>query len=38
MAGKDKGGRNSKTPAARTAKEKRKAKNDKKVAKRTMPT
>mgnify|MGYP001813719654 CR=1 FL=1 len=32
MAGKDKGGRNSKTPAAKTAKEKRQAKKDKKAA------
>ena len=29
MAGKDKGGRSSKTPAAKTAKEKRQAKRDK---------
>ena len=33
MAGKDKGGRNSKTPAAKTAKEKRQSKKDKKAAK-----
>ena len=32
MAGKGKGGRNSKTPAAKTAKEKRQAKKDKKAA------
>lgn len=31
MAGKDKGGRNSKTPAVKTAKEKRQAKKDKKA-------
>lgn len=33
MAGKDKGGRSSKTPAAKTAKEKRKSKQAKKAAK-----
>ena len=33
MAGKDKGGRSSKTPAAKTAKEKRQAKKDKKSSK-----
>ncbi len=33
MAGKDKGGRSSKTPAATTKKEKRKAKRDKKAGK-----
>ena len=33
MAGKDKGGRASKTPASKTAKEKRQAKKDKKTAK-----
>ena len=33
MAGKDKGGRASKTPAAKTAKEKRQAKKEKKAAK-----
>ncbi len=33
MAGKDKGGRSSKTPAAKTAKEKRQAKKDKKSGK-----
>ena len=33
MAGKDKGGRSSKTPAAKTAKEKRQSKKDKKAAK-----
>jgi hypothetical protein len=33
MAGKDKGGRSSKTPATKTAKEKRKSKKDKKAAK-----
>ena len=33
MAGKDKGGRNQKTPAAKTAKEKRQAKREKKAAK-----
>lgn len=33
MAGKDKGGRSAKTPAAKTAKEKRRSKNDKKAAK-----
>ena len=33
MAGKDKGGRSSKTPAAKTAKEKRRAKRDKKSSK-----
>lgn len=33
MAGKDKGGRNSKTPAATTKKEKRQAKRDKKAGK-----
>ena len=33
MAGKDKGGRASKTPASKTAKEKRQAKKDKKAAK-----
>ena len=37
MAGKDKGGRSSKTPAAKTAKEKRQAKKDKKATKGTMP-
>ena len=38
MAGKDKGGRSSKTPASKTAKEKRQAKKDKKAAKGTIPT
>ena len=33
MAGKDKGGRSAKTPAAKTAKEKRQSKKDKKEAK-----
>ncbi|MDH3302820.1 MAG: hypothetical protein OES24_20160 [Acidimicrobiia bacterium] len=33
MAGKDKGGRSSKTPAATTKKEKRQAKRDKKAGK-----
>ncbi|MEZ5246976.1 MAG: hypothetical protein R2707_17925 [Acidimicrobiales bacterium] len=33
MAGKDKGGRSAKTPAAKTAKEKRKSKKDKKAGK-----
>jgi hypothetical protein len=33
MASKDKGGRNSKTPAAKSAKEKRQSKKDKKAAK-----
>ena len=33
MAGKDKGGRSSKTPASKTAKEKRQAKRDKKAGK-----
>jgi hypothetical protein len=33
MAGKDKGGRSSKTPAAKSAKEKRQSKRDKKAAK-----
>lgn len=33
MAGKDKGGRSAKTPATKSAKEKRKAKNEKKAAK-----
>ena len=33
MAGKDKGGRNKKTPAAKTAKEKRQAKREKKATK-----
>ena len=33
MAGKDKGGRNVKTPASKTAKEKRQAKKDKKAGK-----
>jgi hypothetical protein len=33
MAGKDKGGRSSKTPAAKSAKEKRQSKKDKKAAK-----
>ena len=33
MAGKDKGGRAKKTPASKTAKEKRQAKKDKKTAK-----
>lgn len=33
MAGKDKGGRSSKTPATKTAKEKRKSKNEKKAGK-----
>ena len=36
MAGKDKGGRTSKTPASKTAKEKRQAKKDQKVAKGTI--
>lgn len=35
MAGKDKGGRSSKTPAAKTAKEKRQAKRDKKTGEST---
>ena len=38
MAGKDKGGRASKTPASKTAKEKRQAKKDKKAAKGSIPT
>ena len=38
MAGKDKGGRSSKTPASKTAKEKRQAKKDKKAGKGTIPT
>lgn len=38
MAGKDKGGRASKTPPAKTAKEKRKSKNEKKAGKGTIPT
>ena len=38
MAGKDKGGRASKTPASKTAKEKRQAKKDKKAAKGNIPT
>lgn len=38
MAGKDKGGRASKTPAAKTAKEKRQSKKDKKASKVTIPT
>lgn len=33
MAGKDKGGRSAKTPAAKTAKEKRRAKREKKASK-----
>lgn len=33
MAGKDKGGRSTKTPAAKSAKEKRQAKRDKKAGK-----
>ena len=33
MAGKDKGGRSAKTPASKTAKEKRQAKRDKKASK-----
>ena len=38
MAGKDTGGRSSKTPASKTAKEKRQAKKNKKAAKGTIPT
>jgi hypothetical protein len=38
MAGKDKGGRSAKTPAAKSAKEKRQDKKNKKAAKGTMPT
>ncbi len=38
MAGKDKGGRSSKTPATKTAKEKRKSKKDKKAGKGTIPS
>ena len=38
MAGKDKGGRAAKTPASKTAKEKRKSKKDKKAAKESFPT
>jgi hypothetical protein len=37
MAGKDKGGRSSKTPASKTAKEKRQSKRDKKATKGTIP-
>jgi hypothetical protein len=37
MAGKDKGGRSSKTPPAKTAKEKRKSKQEKKSGKGTFP-
>ena len=37
MAGKDKGGRNSKTAAAKSPKEKRQAKKDKKAAKEARP-
>lgn len=37
MAGKDKGGRHSKKPAAKTAKEKRQAKRDKKEHKAAQP-
>lgn len=37
MAGKDKGGRSSKTPTSKTAKEKRRSKKDKKAAKGTIP-
>jgi len=38
MAGKDKGGRASKTPASKSAKEKRQAKRDKKTGKGTLST
>ena len=38
MAGKDKGGRASKTPASKTAKEKRQAKKDKKAGKGALST
>ena len=38
MAGKDKGGRASKTPATKTAKEKRQSKKDKKASKGAIPT
>lgn len=38
MAGKDKGGRATKTPASKTAKEKRKSKKDKKAAKEGFPS
>ena len=38
MAGKDEGGRSSKTPASKTVKEKRQSKKDKKAAKGTIPT
>ena len=38
MAGKDKGDRAKKTPASKTAKEKRQAKKDKKAAKGTLST
>lgn len=38
MAGKDKGGRASKTPATKTAKEKRQSKKAKKTARGTVPT
>ncbi len=37
MAGKDKGGRAAKTPASKTAKEKRQVKKDKKSGKGTVP-
>ena len=37
MAGKDKGGRAAKTPASKTAKEKRQVKKDKKAGKGTVP-
>jgi hypothetical protein len=38
MASKDKGGRSSKTPASKSAKEKRQAKRDKKAGKGTLST
>ena len=38
MAGKDKGGRSSKTPATKSAKEKRQAKKDKKSGTGTLST
>jgi len=38
VAGKDEGGRSSKTPASKTVKEKRQSKKDKKAAKGTSPT
>ena len=37
MAGKDKGGRSSKTPAAKSAKEKKQSKRDKKSGKKDGP-